>query len=54
LLRIGAGDRNGLTVAEIEAKRIKVAIKEPPFTLVDQVERFGSASGKVGQSSRRF
>jgi hypothetical protein len=41
LLRIGAGNRHALAVAEVEAKRIKVAIEESVFTLVDQVERFG-------------
>ena len=41
LLCIVAADGNDLAVAEVEAERIDVAIKEAAFSLVDLVDRLG-------------
>jgi hypothetical protein len=44
-LALGFAKGNVLTVADIGAKRIEIAIKEPTFTLVDQINGFGFIRG---------
>src|SRR5262249_27653864 len=41
LLCIGAGDGKDLAIADVEAKRIEIAVQESTFSLVEHVERFG-------------
>ena len=38
---VGDGDGNELTIAEIKAERIDIALQETIFTGVDLIERFG-------------